>query len=76
MDNLIADNKDLTTDEKQRLQNNLNTKRHLRFALPPYTFRLMSSMETTNESWKRLKELYSGDVNESNSIQTNLLFRN
>ena len=50
------------------------TKRELCFALPPDTFRLVSSLETAIEILDRLKELYSRDDDLKHSVQTTLHF--
>lgn len=49
LDDLTANNKDLTTDMQHGLQNKLSSKRHLCFALPPDTFRLERSLKTAHE---------------------------
>lgn len=51
----------------------MRAKRNLRFALPQDTFRLISSLPTTNEIWKRSKELYSEDAYQTHYIKTILL---
>ncbi|KAI3499728.1 hypothetical protein L1887_35537 [Cichorium endivia] len=45
----------------------------IRFALQSDTLRLVSSCETTKEIWDKLQELYSGDANLEQSVQTTIL---
>ena len=47
--------------------------RIIQFALPPDTFRLVSSYDTAKGIWDRLKELYSGDADLEHSLPTTLL---
>lgn len=61
LDELIANNNDLTLDDKLRLQNNISAKRQLRFSLPLDTLRLIHSLDNANGIWKRLNELYPVD---------------
>ena len=70
---LVADYTALPQDDKDKLMSNIKAMRIIRFALPPDTFRLISSFDTANGIWNRLKELYSGDADLEHSIQTTLL---
>lgn len=73
LDNIIGNNSDITKDENEKLQNDLKEKRELRFALAPNTFRLVISCKSAINILKRLKELYSGDVDQTHYVQTSLL---
>lgn len=50
----------------------MRAKSDLHFSLPPVKFRLVSSLDTTHKIWVRLKELDSGDVDQTHPIQTTL----
>ena len=67
---LLLNVKDISQDDKDRLISNIKAMRIIRFALPPDTFRLVSSCDTTKAIWDRIKELYSSDVDLENSTQT------
>lgn len=74
LDDIIANDKSIESDEKNRLMNNLKETRILRFSLPPNSFQFVSSLSTTKQIWDRVKALYSGDADLTHSIQTTLLF--
>ena len=51
----------------------IKSMRIIRYALPPETFRLVSSCDTTEGIWDRLKELYSSHADLEHSMQTMLI---
>lgn len=73
LDEIVAHDKELHSDEKHKLIKNLKASRILMFSLPTDIFCFVSSYETAKENWVKFKELYSGDVDLKCSIQTELL---
>lgn len=73
LDEIVVDGKDIHSNDKEKLINNLKATMIMRFSLPPDTFRLVSSNETAKEIYDILKELYYGDADLKHSIQTGLL---
>lgn len=55
------------------MEDDLRAKRDLHFALPLDTFRLVSSFDMAHKIWEKLKELYSGDADQTYYVQTTLL---
>lgn len=59
--------------EKDQNEGDLRANRDLRFSLSLDTIRLVSSFDTSHEILERLKELYSGNVDQTHYVQTTLL---
>lgn len=55
---IISEYKRIDYVEKGKLLSKLKALRIIRFALPPDTFCLVSSLKSANKIWDRLKELY------------------
>lgn len=49
LDEIVVDGKDIHSNDKEKLINNLKATMIMRFSLPPDTFRLVSSNETAKE---------------------------
>ena len=58
---ILVENKDIPQDEKDKLLRNIKAMRIIKFALPPYSFHLVSACEKKKEISNRLKDLYSSD---------------
>ncbi|KAI3508867.1 hypothetical protein L1887_23887 [Cichorium endivia] len=70
---LLVDHLNTPLDEKNKFRSNIKAMRIIIFALPPDTFRLVSSCDTAERIWDRLKELYLGDADLEHSVQKTLL---
>ena len=70
---LLVEHANVPHEENEKLLSNIKAMRIIRFALPPDTFRLVSTCNTSKEIWDRLKELYSKDADLEHSLQTTLL---
>ncbi|XP_052626733.1 uncharacterized protein LOC111909749 [Lactuca sativa] len=70
---LLVEHANVPHEENEKLLSNIKAMRIIRFALPPDTFRLVSTCTTSKEIWDRLKELYSKDADLEHSLQTTLL---